>query len=45
LKKLLATWVLPIVGQDGSTMSSSKKAGFSSGGTNLAGHLVLTSSK
>jgi len=32
------------VGQDGSTISSSKNPSFSSGGTNNAGHLILTSS-
>jgi len=37
------TWVLPIVGLDGSTISSSKNPGFSSGGTNNAEHLILTS--
>jgi len=45
LKKLLATWVLPIVGLDGSAMSSSKEPNFSSGGTNNAEYLILTSSK
>jgi len=37
--------VLPIVGLDGSTISGSKNLGFSSGGTNNAEHLILTSSK
>jgi len=32
------------VGLDGSTISSSKNPGFSSGGTNIAEHLILTSS-
>jgi hypothetical protein len=32
------------VGQEGSTISSSKNPGFSSGGTNYAEHLILTSS-
>jgi len=40
-----ATWVLPIVGLEGSTMSSNANPGFSSGGTNNADHLILTSSK
>jgi len=33
------------VGLDGSTISSSKNPGFSSGGTNNAKHLILISSK
>jgi len=33
------------VGLDGSTISSSKNPGFSSGWTNNAEHLILTSSK
>jgi len=37
--------VLPIVGLEGSTMSSSKNPGFSSGGTSNGEHLILTSSK
>jgi len=44
-KRLLPTLVLPIVGLDGSTIGSSKNPGFSSGGTNNADHLILTSSK
>jgi len=39
------TLVLPIVGQDGSTISTNKNPSFSSGGTNNADHLILTSSK
>jgi len=45
LKKRQVTWVLPIVGQDGSTISSRKNPIFSSGGTYNAVHLILTSSK
>jgi len=44
-KKLRTTLVLPIVGLDGKTISSSKNPGFSSGGTNNAEHLILTSTK
>jgi len=44
-KKRQVTLVLPIVGLDGRTMSSSKNPGFRSGGTNNAEHLILTSSK
>jgi len=35
---------LPIVGLDESTMGGSKNPSFSSGGTNNAEHLILTSS-
>jgi len=35
---LQLTLVLPIVGLDGRTIGGSKKPGFSSGGTNNAGH-------
>jgi len=38
------TLVLPIVGLDGRSIGSSKDPGFSSGWTNNAGHLILTSS-
>jgi len=44
-KALQPTLVLPIVGLDGSTIGSSTYPGFSSGGTNNAEHLILTSSK
>jgi len=40
-----ATLVLPIVGLEGSTISSSKNPIFSPGGTSNADHLILTSSK
>jgi len=38
------TLVLPIVGLDGRSIGSSKDPGFSSGWTNIADHLNLTSS-
>jgi hypothetical protein len=41
---MLLTLVLPIVGQEGKTISSSKNPVISSGGTNNADHLILTSS-
>ena len=45
VEKLHTTLVLPIVGLEGSTISRSKNPGFSSGETNNAEHLILTSSK
>jgi len=45
IEKLLPTLVLPIVGLDGRAISSSKNPIFSSGGTNNAELLILTSSK
>ena len=39
------TLVLPIVGLDGSTISSNKNPSISSGGTSNAERLILTSSK
>jgi hypothetical protein len=44
-KQRRTTWVLPIVGLDGSTTSSGKMPIFSSGWTNYGKHLILTLSK
>jgi hypothetical protein len=43
-KQQVTTWVFPIVGLDGSTISSGKKPIFSSGWINYGKHLILTSS-